>query len=54
MSIAALFTIAKLGNTPDALQVMNGLRKNVYFFFHEKLEPRILWFEGKWNWRKSC
>jgi hypothetical protein len=38
MFIAALFTIAKYENNPDALQMMNGPRKcSIYIYTHNGL-----------------
>jgi hypothetical protein len=56
MFIAALFTIAKLWKHPDALQLMNGLRKcdthththtHTLEFYSVTRKNETMWFEGK-------
>jgi hypothetical protein len=50
MLIAALFTIARYGNSQDALQVLNGLRKWYLYkmeFYSAIIKNKILLFSGQ-------
>jgi hypothetical protein len=50
--IAAIFTIAKYGNSQDAPLLMNELRKYCIYTQWNFTQP-VLSFTGKWNCRTS-